>query len=123
MLHGAGELDDDARLPAVRAILLKHGLCAETANECYALEWKRKTEAEIYPGMPPKSRKEAVAAVIHNQIVRKLGILWKSVAHLLADNGPEKSGLSTSPAKHKNGIAPAIFMKADDITPIDKFQL
>jgi putative DNA primase/helicase len=112
ILHGAGELDDDTRLPAVRAILLKHGLCAETANECYALEWKRKTEAEIYPGMPPRKRKEAVAAVIHNQIVRKLGILWKSVAHLLADNGPEKSGrVGVGVIKCKDGVAQAVFMK------------
>jgi putative DNA primase/helicase len=112
ILQEATEPDEDTRLPAVRAILLKHGLCTETANECYALEWKRKTEAEIYPGMPPKSRKEAVAAVIHNQIVRKLGNLWKSVAHLLADNGPEKSGrVGVGVIKCKDGVAPAVFMK------------
>jgi putative DNA primase/helicase len=112
ILQEATEPDEDTRLPAVRAILLKHGLCTETANECYALEWKRKTDAEIYPGMPPKSRKEAVAAVIHNQIVRKLGFLWKSVAHLLANNGPEKSGrISVGLIKCKDGVAPAVFMK------------
>jgi putative DNA primase/helicase len=62
--------------------------------------------------MPPRSRKEAVAAVIHNQIVRKLGILWRSVADLLADNGPEKSGrISVGLVKAKNGVAPAIFLK------------
>jgi hypothetical protein len=62
--------------------------------------------------MPPKSRKEAVAAVIHNQIVRKLGNLWKSVAHLLADNGPEKSGrVGVGVIKCKDGVAQAVFMK------------
>ncbi len=112
ILQGATEPDEDTRLPAVRAILLKHGLCAETANECYALEWKRKTKAAIYPGMPPRKRKEAVSAVIHNKIVRKLGILWKGVAHLLAHNGPEKSGhISVGVIKCKDGVAPAVFMK------------
>jgi putative DNA primase/helicase len=67
ILQGTTEPYEDTRLPAVRSILLKHGLCAETANECFALEWKRKTEAEIYPGMPPRKRKEAVAAVISQQ--------------------------------------------------------
>jgi putative DNA primase/helicase len=59
ILQEATEPDEDTRLPAVRAILLKHGLCTETANECYALEWKRKTDAEIYPCHPKAAKKQS----------------------------------------------------------------
>jgi putative DNA primase/helicase len=98
--------------PALRSELLAQGIDAASASAAYAMEWKRKAEADIYPNMPPKERKEAVKAVIHNKLVAKLGILRKAFAALLADDGPERSGwVSVGTHQTKDGTAQAIYLK------------
>jgi putative DNA primase/helicase len=104
--------DGDTLLPAIRSELIAQGITAAGAREAYAAEWTRKIEADIYPGMPPKGRKDAVQAVIHNKLVAKLGMLWKAVAHLVADGGPERSGcIGLGMSKTTEGTAPAIHIK------------
>jgi putative DNA primase/helicase len=99
-------------LPALRSEVVARGIDVAATREAYASEWKRKLQADIYPGMSRKSRKEAVQAVIHNKIVAKLAMLWKAVGHLVADDGPEKSGwISIGISQTKEGTAPAIHIK------------
>ena len=87
-------------------------ILAETAAAGYALEWKRKREAEIWPGMPAKQRKAAVAAVVHNKLVSKLGRAWKAIGALVADDGPERSGwLALGVSKTNDGVSPAPLIK------------
>jgi hypothetical protein len=104
--------DSAPRLPVLKAAVLGAGIDAAAAQSAYALEWKRKRDAEIHPGMPRSERKEAVKAVVHNKIIQSLGRVWKAVAHLVDDNGPDRSGwLSIGMSKREEGTAAAVYIK------------
>ena len=99
-------------LPALKSVMIAHGIDEAAAREAYGSEWKRKVEADIYPGMPRRQRKDAVQAVVHNKLVAKLGSFWKAVESLVAHKGPERSGwLSIGTHQSKDGTAPAIYIK------------
>ncbi len=110
MMNGASDLA--TLLPVLRSGIVARGIDVAATREAYASEWKRKEEANIFPGMSRKSRKEAVRAVTHNKIVGKLATLWKAVGHLVADDGPEKSGwISIGMTQTTEGTAPTIHIK------------
>ena len=110
MMNGAGDLA--TLLPALRSEVVARGIDVAATREAFVSEWKRKLQADIYPGMPPKRRKEAVQAVIHNKVVAKLAMLWKAVGHLVANDGPEKSGwISIGMSQTEDGIGLAIYIK------------
>jgi hypothetical protein len=99
-------------LPLLRGAVSAQGITAAAADNAYGLEWLRRKDPAVYPGMPQRKRKDAVKDVVHNKLVAKLGSLWKAVEALLADSGPERSGcLSLGTHETTDGTAPAINIK------------
>ena len=49
--------------PLQRELLERHGVTRALAASAYKMEWDRKREPNILPGMQPKARKASVAAV------------------------------------------------------------
>jgi putative DNA primase/helicase len=88
----SNELEPLQHFPAVRACLANYGITTESARAAFALEWKRKTEPAIFPGMPAAQRKELVASVVHNKMVRKLAMFWKALEHLTQLPANQRSG-------------------------------
>ncbi|KMO15139.1 hypothetical protein SQ03_17765 [Methylobacterium platani JCM 14648] len=74
--------DEDG--PLSREILLQRGVTKTVAANAYRLEWMRQREPGITPGMPPKARKAAAAAVAaHNKEMRLLAGLWAELRTFL----------------------------------------
>ena len=78
--------------PLPRDALLNVGFTVESANEAHALEWQRKIEVEMWPGMPVGVRKEAAKAGAVNQKILRLSMMWRAIAALVRDGGPLASG-------------------------------
>jgi hypothetical protein len=74
-----------------RATVTATGLTANEARTAAKLEWLRKRNPGIRPGMSAKSRKEAIqAAEVNSTLSRRSGI-WRALAELL-DSDQEASG-------------------------------
>ena len=85
-LRGAG--DGPVQREAMQAI----GMTAEGAAEAQGLEWMRKVNPGMHPGMTAPERKAAVRAAEGNRTVRRLAMVWRAVEALLRDDGPQASG-------------------------------
>jgi putative DNA primase/helicase len=88
----ADALDVHSDGPLTRAALLAADFTSSNADEARALEWQRKIDVEMWPGMPRMDRKEAAQAAKANNIIWRLALLWRAVAALVAPDGPEASG-------------------------------
>jgi putative DNA primase/helicase len=77
--------------PLSRAALLAAGLTPESAREARTLEWRRRADIGIVPGIDPQQRTK-LAASSPNAIISRLAMLWRAIEALLADGGPEASG-------------------------------
>jgi hypothetical protein len=74
------------------------GACAEAAR----LEMSLVLEAEIYPGMKPRARKMAVAAVRKNVALQRMARLWQALAMILAAD-PDAPVLTVASAELQTG--------------------
>jgi putative DNA primase/helicase len=88
----SGVLRDLPNGPLPRAALLATGLTSASAEEACGLEWRRKVDTGMLPGMAPDARRKAVEAGAGNRDILKLVMLWKALSALLADGGPDASG-------------------------------
>jgi putative DNA primase/helicase len=78
--------------PLTREALLAAGITSELAADGNRLEWKRKVDAGLHPGMAAELRREVMNAASVNKEVRKLTGLWKAIEALARDDGPVASG-------------------------------
>lgn len=78
--------------PLTREAVLSAGFTVESTGEARVLEWRRKTDTNIWPGMPAKQRKDAAEAAAENRTIKRLDIMWRAVAALARDDGPAASG-------------------------------
>ena len=78
--------------PVLRDRLLATRLTAQDCAETSKVEWRRKVEVEMYPGMTLEARRQAAIAARSNRDVIRLAGMWKALEALLADGGPEASG-------------------------------
>ena len=78
--------------PISRQALIDEGLTHDACNEAHKLEWKRKQEISIWPGMPKKERREVLASVSGNNNIVRMDRMWRLLAMQLDENGPELSG-------------------------------
>ena len=112
IITDAGDIEPNQALRPLRSDILNLGIDAGSAMEADRLEWRRKTEADIWPGMPAKQRKEAVRAVAHNKIIAKLSKLWRALAQIAGPAGPERSGfIELGMATSATGTAHAVRVK------------
>ena len=81
---------DDGSLQ--REILRRHGITSSMAGAAVSLEWGRRRDPGIVPGMDPKSRKALVLMVgQHNAEVKLLAGIWRELQTFLAAEG-DRSG-------------------------------
>jgi hypothetical protein len=88
----ADVLDKHPDGPLARAALLAADFSVENSTDARALEWQRKIDVKMWPGMPRKDRKEAAKAAKANKTIWRLSLMWRAVAALVAPDGPSASG-------------------------------
>ena len=90
LLRALRDHKDDG--PLQRDVLVRHGVTASVARHAYKLEWSRRRDPGITPGMPKKARRAMVAAVgQHNKDVIALAGLWTEL-RIFLEAGAELSG-------------------------------
>ncbi|MCJ2068390.1 RepB family DNA primase [Methylobacterium sp. J-030] len=81
--------------PLQRELLARHGVTRALAASAYKMEWDRKREPNILPGMQPKARKASVAVVgQHNAEIRLLAGSWAELRDFLAGDAAASGRLS-----------------------------
>ncbi len=78
--------------PIPRAAIEATGITSQSASEARALEWRRKVDAAISPGMRPSDRKAAVKAAQINKTIARLSLFWRAIEDLMRPGGPKASG-------------------------------
>lgn len=78
--------------PLTRDLLIEADLTAANCRSAYALEWKRKIEPAMWPGMPADDRRLARLPGENNRMVHRFARMWRALEALLADGGPLASG-------------------------------
>jgi putative DNA primase/helicase len=78
--------------PLSRQALIESGLTADECSAAATLEWKRKVEPSIWPGMPAEDRKKAIKVVQENSEVPRMALMWKLLAEVLEDESIDLSG-------------------------------
>ena len=81
--------------PVRRDLLLKHGVTKEIASQAHQLEWRRREESCLVPGMRADERRKHVNGVgQHNRQVRLLATMWDVLRDFLADEADASGRLS-----------------------------
>jgi putative DNA primase/helicase len=78
--------------PVSRDTMLQAPLPAASAAEAYKLEWMRKVDPGMHPGMSRQERKAAVIAGSRNKAIARLGMFWRAMEALTSEGGPGASG-------------------------------
>ena len=78
--------------PLSRQKLLDAGLTYDECSEARGLEWKRKSEIGIWPGMPPAQRKAVLAEAANNSDIGRMATMWRLLMEQMDEDGPELSG-------------------------------
>jgi putative DNA primase/helicase len=96
------------------------GIAEEDLQLAYKLEWRRKTEPDVEPGMPlPLVAERCDAVADNNQMARKLAQFWQLLLRTLKAPGERSAWLTlikAMPVPKGGHTAPAIVMGwSDDI--------
>jgi len=95
-----------------RDALIEAGLTPEAAGEALTLEWRRKVDPGMYPGMRPADRKAAVRAAEGNRTIARLAMFWRAMAALVAPGGPQASGWAAlAEEAHETGNVRVHYLK------------
>ena len=78
--------------PLSRQKLLDAGLTHDECSEARGLEWKRKTDIAVWPGMPAQQRKAALVDAAQNSDIGRMSTMWRLLMAQLDEDGPELSG-------------------------------
>jgi putative DNA primase/helicase len=98
--------------PMQRDAMLATGLTPTSAAEARGLEWRRKIDVGMVPGMAADDRRKAAEAGAGNLAIRKLAMMWDAIGALLADDGPEASGWARlDDAASEHGTVRVIVLK------------
>ena len=77
-VHAVLEAQPEGRLSRERCSNAHRSRRERCRSGATRLEWRRKRELEVYPGMPAKEYKAACAQVaMHNQLVARLARFWR----------------------------------------------
>jgi len=91
-LHG---LTGHDRIPVSREMLLAAGLTKDMCIEAGKLEWQRKIDPDVRPGMTAAERNRALKTTESNHDIFRLARMWAELANILDDDGPAVSGRLT----------------------------
>jgi putative DNA primase/helicase len=106
--------------PVGRAALIQAGVTVDDLRLAYGLEWRRKQDLQVHPGMPLAQVRSAVARVTTiNKRVGNLARFWKLLANTIetdADRSPWLSIRQRTPSGESGEYAPAVNMAwRDDV--------
>jgi hypothetical protein len=119
-VHGALQREKDGRIR--RAALVEAAVTPADLRVALRLEWRRKIEAEVRPGMPLLVVREIYTKIIpHNRAVARLARFWELLLRTIevsCERSPWLDLRKAQPMPGGEGTAPAIFMIwCDDIHP------
>jgi putative DNA primase/helicase len=119
-VYRALEMEGGGRIR--RAALAKAGVTGADLKEAYRLEWRRKIEVEVWPGMPfPQVRAICNKIMTHNQLVGRLARFWDLLQRTLIapdERSPWLEPREAEPMPGGEGTAPVVLMVwRDDIHP------
>jgi putative DNA primase/helicase len=118
-VHAALQREKDGRIR--RAALAAAAVTSTDLRDALRLEWRRKIEADVRPGMPLSQVREACTKIIaHNQAVSRLARCWELLLRTVEAPGERSPWLDLRKAQVPGGkeMVPAIFMTwRDDIHP------
>ena len=119
-VHRALQREKDGRIRS--AALAEARVTPEDLHVAYRLEWRRKIEAEVRPGMPlARVRTTCTKIIPHNQAVARLAQFWELLLRTIESSCARSPWLDlrkAQPMPAGEGTATAIFMIwRDDIHP------
>ena len=119
-VHRGLEMEGAGRIR--RAALTAAGVIEADLKEAYRLEWRRKMEVEVWPGMPlPQFKAICNKITAHNQLVGRLARFWDLLQRTLIvpdERSPWLELREAEPMPVGGGTAPAALMVwRDDIHP------
>jgi hypothetical protein len=96
------------------AALVAAGITGADVADAYRLEWRRKIEPDVLPGMPLARVKKICGAIAaHNQMVARLARFWELLGCTLAaldERSPWLELRLYEPLPRAEGTAPAVLM-------------
>ena len=92
----ADVLDAHPDGPLSRPALLAASFTEAKAREASTLEWRRKINVEIWPGMQRDVRKERVKAAEANATILRFSLMWDAIAASRSPERPVGIGLGCS---------------------------
>jgi putative DNA primase/helicase len=106
--------------PIPRAAVEQTGITSRSASEARALEWRRKIDARISPGMLPSDRKAAVKAVARNRTIPRASLFWRAIENIMQNEGQVASGwAATTILSTRDGEVRALELKGRKIIASD----
>ena len=97
------ELIHDCSIQFQKETLLAVGLTEDECRQAAKLEWRRKLDIDLHPGMSETERVKTIRTAEANSDIAKLARLWRELADILKDSGPKTSGrLSIETARDKS---------------------
>jgi len=93
--------------PTIQAETLhRAGITSSLCTEAEAIETSLVREADIYPGMSPRARREATVVVRRNVILQRMARLWRALAMIIEGGAraPVVSIAAPSPAADRRSV-------------------
>jgi Bifunctional DNA primase/polymerase, N-terminal len=102
----AATLGDEPGPTILVETLHRAGITSSLCAEAAAVETSLVREADIYPGMSPRARREATATVRRNVILQRMASLWHALAMIIdgAARAPVVSIAAPSPAGDRRSV-------------------
>ncbi|HEX2939587.1 MAG TPA: hypothetical protein VHO91_00975, partial [Rhodopila sp.] len=86
-----------------RAAVVAAGLTAEECGLAVQLEWRRKRDGLIWPGMRPAAREAALQEAAGNMSIRRRVAVWHAIRELLDGDQAETGRLQLATRTDRNG--------------------
>jgi putative DNA primase/helicase len=85
-------LSEQADGPINRTAMMGKNMTAPSASEAAKLEWLTQIDVELKPGLTRAERGAVLQPAQSNADLGRRVMMWHTIAALLADDGPERSG-------------------------------
>ena len=93
-----------------RTDVLATGLTADDCAHGHKLEWQRKREGCVWPGMPPEDRRKGVIDAAGNLTIPRRAAVWAALRELLEGNATHTGRLQIATRSDKDGSYRAVLL-------------
>jgi putative DNA primase/helicase len=88
------------------------GITENDAERAARLEYRRKVDVQMWPGMPPVDRKAAKDSAVINGSLARRAAMWKTIAGILSGDVRHAGRLQKSSPVNKSGITPLLVLRS-----------